>query len=247
MNVNLLGTGSALPDGTRKQSGLLVSDTDNRLLIDAGSGILDAVARTEPGVCGVDTILLTHHHLDHVADLLPILKARWLRGEVETTIVGPQGTDQLLSDLLNVTAFDYLREPLRLEIREITPGEHSINGFTVETARTTHSMDGFAVKINDQFAFSGDTEADEAVARLADGAAVLVHDCSFPDEANMSNHASPTALGRVLTGCDVSRLYLTHLYPQTNGNHQSMREAITQAFDGEIYFADDGTSITITE
>lgn len=245
MKLTFLGTGSAMPTGERAQTGLLLTDNDEQLVIDAGSGTLSSLARTDIGYRGADTILLTHHHVDHVADLLPILKARWLGGKKETTVVGPPGTETLVLELLNVSAFEYLREEIMVSILEINPGEHSVAGFNIRAAETIHSMAGLAYRVNDQFTFSSDTEASATVAELADGTAVLVHDCSFPDDANVANHASPTALGQVLEERDIDQLYLTHLYPHTDGNHQSMRKNIKKSFDGNVSFAHDGLSINI--
>jgi ribonuclease BN (tRNA processing enzyme) len=80
MEVTFLGTGSAMPTGDRAQTGLLVTHDDRRLLVDCGSGVLHRLAATETGYEAVHTVLLTHLHLDHVSDLLPLLKARWLAG-----------------------------------------------------------------------------------------------------------------------------------------------------------------------
>lgn len=246
MKVIFLGTGSAMPTGERAQTGLLLSDNDKQIVIDVGSGTLSSLARTGVGYRGVSTILLTHHHLDHVADLLPILKARWLGDKKETKIVGPPGTEALVSELLNVSAFEYLREAIAVTTLEIESGEHSVAGFDIRAAETSHSMAGLAYRINDQFTFSSDTEASETVAKLADGTAVLVHDCSFPDDASVGNHASPTALGQILEGRDIEQLYLTHLYPHTDGEHQSMRKNITKSFEGDVAFAHDGLSVNIS-
>src|SRR5699024_3188325 len=102
MRVTFLGTGAAMPSGRRSQTGLLVEADEDHLLIDCGSGVLNALARTETGYEGVSTVLLTHHHLDHVSDLLPLMKARWLAGEEHLEVVGPQGTKDLLDGLLDV-------------------------------------------------------------------------------------------------------------------------------------------------
>jgi ribonuclease BN (tRNA processing enzyme) len=224
----------------------LLSDNNKQIVVDAGSGTLSSLARTGVGYRGVSVILLTHHHIDHVADLLPILKARWLGDKKETKIVGPPGTEALVLELLNVSAFEYLREAITVTTIEIESGEHSVGGFDIRAAETKHSMAGLAYRINDRFTFSSDTEASETVAELADGATVLVHDCSFPDDASVANHASPTALGQILEGRDIDQLYLTHLYPHTDDEHQSMRKNITKSFEGDVAFARDGLSVNIS-
>lgn len=250
MRVTFLGTGSAMPTGDRMQTGLLLEADDDTLLVDCGSGVLHSLAETDVGYEGVGTVLLTHHHLDHVSDLLALLKARWLAGEESLTVVGPEGTEALVSGLLDV--HDYLQDRVDLSVREVEPGEFSVAGFDVEAVETIHSMYCLAYRFeraddsddsddsDGAFVFSGDSEETEAIARLADGAAVLAHDCSFPDEVDVSNHANPTALGETLAGCDVETLYLTHLYPHTRGKHSEMIDAVRNNFDGEVHVARDG-------
>ncbi|MFO7833309.1 MAG: MBL fold metallo-hydrolase [Halohasta sp.] len=252
MELTFLGTGSAMPTGDRVQTGLLLTGGERSLLVDCGSGVLHRLANTEPGYEGVSSLLLTHHHLDHVADLLPLLKARWLAGDAHLEIVGPQGTKALVDGLLSV--HDYLDGRVDLRIREVAAGRpFEVAGFTVEAHETRHSMDGLAYRFADDsespvVAFSGDSEATGGLARFADGCRVFVHDCSFPDDVDVDGHPTPTRLGEVLADCAVDRLYLTHLYPHTEGRHEEMRRAIAAAgFDGEIRVARDGLRVDLAQ
>ncbi|MFB6071615.1 MAG: MBL fold metallo-hydrolase [Halobacterium sp.] len=241
MQLTFLGTGSAMPTGDRMQTGLLVEDTDSRLLVDCGSGVLHTLARTDVGYEGVETVLLTHTHVDHVSDLLPLLKARWLAGGESLTVVGPPGTEDLVTGLLDV--HDYLRGRVDLTLREVEPGGFAVSGFDVDAIETRHSMPGHAYRFGDDLAFSGDTEAFEAMGDFADGVSVLVHDCSFPDGVDVSNHPTPTQLGESLAGVDVDDLYLTHLYPHTDGEHDAMRASVAEHFDGDVHVARDGLTV----
>jgi len=248
MRVTFLGTGSAMPTGERNQTGLLLEADDDRLLVDCGSGVLGALADTRAGYESVDTVLLTHHHLDHVSDLLPLLKARWLVGEERLTVVGPAGTESLLDGLLDV--HEYLRGRVDLTVDEIDTEPSTVAGFDVRAAETVHSMDCLAYRFahettDAEFCFSGDSEATEPVAALADGASVVAHDCSFPDEIDVSNHPTPTALGELFAGRDVEEIYLTHLYPHTDGNHREMTDAVRANFDGTVRTARDGLTVEV--
>jgi ribonuclease BN (tRNA processing enzyme) len=243
MRLTFLGTGSAMPTGERMQTGLLVEDGDSRLLVDCGSGVLHTLARTDVGYEGVDTVLLTHHHLDHVSDLLPLLKARWLAGEESLTVVGPTGTKGLVTDLLDV--HDYLQGRVDLTLRDVEVGAFDVAGFGVDAIETRHSMPGLAYRFDDELVFSADTEAFAGMAEFADGCPVLVHDCSFPDGVDVSNHPTPTQLGDSLADVDVDELYLTHLYPHTNGKHREMQDAIEDHFDGHVTVARDGMDVEL--
>jgi len=252
MRLTFLGTGSAMPVPDRVQTGLLLESGDRSLLVDCGSGVLHRLASTEVGYEDVSTVLLTHHHLDHVADLLPLLKARWLAGEEYLEVVGPAGTKSLLDGLLSV--HDYLDDRVDLSVREVGPTDFSVAGFDVSATEMTHSMDCLAYRFSGPDAeedspgdvvFSGDGEAAASLANFADGAAVLAHDCSFPDDVDVSTHPTPSQLGEALAGHDFGRVYLTHLYPHTEGRHEEMLDSIRSRYDGDVRFAHDGLRVEI--
>jgi ribonuclease BN (tRNA processing enzyme) len=246
MHVTFLGTGAAMPLPDRVQTGLLLTAGDRTLLVDCGAGVLHRLSQTDPGYEAVSTVLLTHHHLDHVADLLPLLKARWLAGETHLEVVGPAGTKALLDDLLSV--HDYLRDRVDLRVREVAPDRSfEVAGFAVESFETRHSVPCLAYRFEDAFCFSGDSEAFAGLANFADGCRVLAHDCSFPDTVDVSNHPTPTQLGEALAAADadVGRLYLTHCYPHTEGNHEGMLASVRAAYDGDVRFARDGLRVEV--
>jgi ribonuclease BN (tRNA processing enzyme) len=256
MRLTFLGTGSAMPTGERFQTGLLLETADSTLMVDCGSGALHGLARTQTGYEGVDTLLLTHHHLDHVSDVMALMKARWLAGEETLTIYGPEGTETLVSDMLDT--HEYMQDRLDLTVEDIGPTSaadpHEIAGFDVAAMETRHSMDCLAYRFESPdeagpITFSGDSEAFNQLVDFADGSAVFVHDCSFPDEVDVSNHPTPKTLGRTLADAEASvgRVYLTHLYPHTDGKHEEMLESVGSHYDGDVRFARDGLTIDVSE
>jgi ribonuclease BN (tRNA processing enzyme) len=246
MRVTLLGTGTALPTGDRYQSGALVESADQsrRVLVDCGCGVLHRLAETDVGYEAVDGVLLTHTHLDHVADIPSLVKARVLSGITEMEIVGPSGTGETLEHLL---AVDDIRERADLTVREVEPGRiDDLAGFEIRACEADHSVptlgyrfDGDGTDDTGGVTFSGDTSATESVADLADGSAVLVHDCAHPDGEGGGNHATPSELAGMLAGRDVDTVYLTHLYPDTRGKEGAMSATVEGRFDGEVKVAND--------
>jgi ribonuclease BN (tRNA processing enzyme) len=276
MRVTFLGTGSAMPQPERVQTGLLLeaaAGDERPLLVDCGAGVLHRLSQTDPGYEAVSTVLLTHHHLDHVADLLPLLKARWLAGAEHLQVVGPAGTKELLDDMLAV--HDYLDGRIDLSVREIHPDERiELAGLAVESYQTRHSVDCLAYRFEPldgenpvagdetsggaettpaaeppvepgAFVFSGDSEAFPGLASFADGARVLAHDCSFPDGIDVDGHPTPSQLGAALAEADIDRVYLTHQYPHTDGEHDEMVAAVEDQFDGDVRVARDGLRFSV--
>ena len=276
MRVTFLGTGSAMPQPERVQTGLLLeaaAGDERPLLVDCGAGVLHRLSQTDPGYEAVSTVLLTHHHLDHVADLLPLLKARWLAGAEHLQVVGPAGTKELFDDMLAV--HDYLDGRIDLSVREIHPDERiELAGLAVESYQTRHSVDCLAYRFEPldsenpvagdetsggtettpaaeppvepgAFVFSGDSEAFPGLASFADGARVLAHDCSFPDGIDVDGHPTPSQLGAALAEADIGRVYLTHQYPHTDGEHDEMVAAVEDQFDGDVRVARDGLRFSV--
>lgn len=253
MKVTFLGTGSAMPTGERFQTGLLFERGHDSLVVDCGSGTIHSLADTAVGYENADTVLLSHHHLDHVSDLMPLLKARWLSGKTEQTIAGPEGTEQLVEGLLDV--HDYMRDRIDITYREVEPDtQFELAGFEISTLETRHSMHCLAYRIGHadstgpEVVFSGDSEAFEELVEFADGVPVLVHDCSFPDDVDVSNHPTPSSLGQTLASADaeLGRVYLTHLYPHTEGRHEEMLDSLASHYDGDVRFASDGMRIDVS-
>jgi ribonuclease BN (tRNA processing enzyme) len=245
MRVTFLGTGSAMASADRAQTGVLLRDAGDTLLVDCGAGVLQRLQESGVGYEAVDTVLLTHHHLDHVSDLLPLLKARWLAGEEHLTVVGPPGTEALVEGLLDV--HDYLQGRVGLTLRDEAVGEFTAGGFDVEAMETRHSMRCHAYRFGDLFCVSGDSEAFPELAAFADGCEALAHDCSFPDGIDVSNHPTPGQLGRALAGVDVDSVYLTHLYPHTDGEHDEMVASVQDQYEGDVTVAADLTTVTVGE
>lgn len=241
-----------MPTGQRYQSGLLLDAGANSLLIDCGSGVLQRLAETETGYESLDSVLLTHQHLDHVSDLLPLLKARWLADAEPLSIVGPRGTTSLLEDLIAVHS--YLDGELDFAVRDVGATAFEVPGFEVEAIETRHSMHclGYRLRPSETPArrgatltVSGDTEAFPELIEFAEGSDALVHECAFPDDVSVSNHTTPSDLGEVLAGHDVGAVYLTHLYPHTDGHRQEMRATVSEYYAGPVAVARDGSSIAI--
>lgn len=235
MRVTLLGTGAAMPTGSRMQAGYLIERPDRSLLVDCGSGVLHRLARTDPGYAGVDAVLLTHHHLDHVADLCPLLKARWLADAPQLPVFGPPGTEALVAGLLDV--HDYLAPEVSVRVADIGMETREVDGWSLRLMETRHSMQCFAYRISSDGAevtLSGDSEAMPELAAFADGSDLLIHDCSFPDEVDVSNHPTPSQLGQALAGTEIDRVVLTHLYPHTIGRFDELRASVAEAFDGRV-------------
>jgi len=191
------------------------------LLFDCGAGTLLRLEQAGFSPLEIDAAVLSHLHLDHVSDLLALSKARWLMGECEIKIFGPEGTEDWFSKCQGI--YPYLEE-LDASFHEILPGdEFSAKGFKITAAEAVHSVTalGYRVEMGSKSAvYSGDTEPVSTIADISEGADLLIHECSFPEPFVVTNHTTPRKLGETIH--DVDRVVLTHLYPDTIGHEEEM-------------------------
>lgn len=248
MKITVLGSGGPIPEGDRAQSGLLVERASESLLVDCGSGVLLRLGELGLDLRKLEHILLTHCHLDHLSDLLPLLKARWLLGATKTTVCGPVGTRGLLSRLLAL--FPYLEEAITLDIVELGSGEEiKLAGISIETAEVVHFVPALAYKLDGKVVISGDTEPSPRIGEFAEGCELLFHECSLPDELALATpgHSSPSKLGEALAGRAIKALILVHLYPQASSKADIniLVKRIQSNFSGEVRVAKDLESFVI--
>lgn len=243
MRVTFLGTGCAIPS-ERVQSGILLEDYE--LLFDCGVGVMHNLNRSSVRIDDIGDVVLTHAHLDHVNDLMALLKADWLLGRESISVWGPPGTAETVNGLLD--AYEYLKEKTDVEIEEFEPGDSlKVAGRSIETFPTEHSVPSTAYRVDDAFVYSGDTEPVDGIAEFAEGCDVLVHECAFPDGMDMSNHTHPSELAEVLEGYSFDHVFLTHLYPQTRGKEGEMEETIAEGVDGDVRVAQDMMTVKIDD
>jgi len=222
IEVTLLGTGVGIPHSGRAQAGLVVKATEP-LLFDCGAGALLRLAEAGFSPIEIDVALLTHLHLDHVSDLLALAKARWLLGENGMEVFGPEGTQEWFETVQGL--YPYLEE-LDVSFTTVRPGdEFSLKGLKIRAGEAVHSIPARGYRIESKtktVVYSGDTEPTESIRRLAGGADLLIHECSFPEPFVVTNHSTPKRLGETFRGAGVKRIVLTHLYPQTIGCEDEM-------------------------
>lgn len=220
LKVTLLGTGVGIPQPGRSQSALLIEDKE-KLLFDCGAGTLLRLTEAGASMRDIDAVVLTHLHLDHVSDLLALANARYLQELPSLSIYGPEGTEQYFRAIHS--AYPYL-EKMEVSVQELKAGDTlRLKGFEISSAEAVHSVTALGYRIESGskvVAYSGDTEPSPRIEALADGADLLIHECSFPEPFEVTNHTTPKKLGDTIR--NVRRIILTHLYPEAQGHETEM-------------------------
>ncbi len=245
MEIIIIGSGTGVPSLRRGAPGTVIRTGNRTLLLDSGSGTLRRLLEAGIECKEVDYLLYSHFHPDHTADLVPFLFASNYGSDgVRTrdlTIIGPVGMADFYDKLKEVYGQWIVPRGYSLSIQEISSeevswGDFSIRGFPL--AHTEHSV-GFRVTAErgKVVAYSGDTDYCSNLVALARDAAVLIVECSFPDDRKVEGHLTPSLAGRVAREAGCAKVVLTHLYPPCDG--ADIVGAVRREFAGDVVLGED--------
>lgn len=269
LSVVVLGSGGPAAAGRASSGYVVLVDGVARLLVDAGSGIFARLGEAKLDPANLDSVFLTHLHVDHAAELPSVFKARAMvsQGPIHFSVYGPSGYGvypstsrfvRLLSDAGG--AFAYQRSfqttetisvldlpiDLNAPMREV----HAQDDVFVREIATRHGdCPANAYRITSRGAsvvFSGDFDPSSLpnLTRLALGADLLVCTCDVLDPPGSSAglyalHTPPRQIGELATNAGVRVLLLSHLSPPVARAQDQVRASISRVYEGQIRFATD--------
>lgn len=189
LEVTIVGSGSPIPTTQRGGTALAITLNEETLLVDCGPGTVEGLLenRIHPG--RIESLFLTHHHMDHNAGFFHFAIGSWLLGREALRVYGPSGTGRLVDGLGRLYAEDFThREELGRSLEPVTAietrriGDESVirgNDWSVTARRVDHSIETYGYRIDTPqgvVVFSADTAKSRVVEELAAGADVLIHD-----------------------------------------------------------------------
>ena len=91
--------------------------------------------------------------------------------------------------------------------------------------------------------YTGDTVYSQSVVELARGANTLLIECSFPDEAPVPGHLTPSGVASIASEAGVHRVILTHIYPAAD--ELNLLAEVGRGYAGEVIVAEDGLEFEV--
>jgi ribonuclease BN (tRNA processing enzyme) len=208
--ITLGTTAGPIATPTRSQPANLLRWRDQNILIDAGDGTAEQLAKAGVPLASIRTIFVSHHHFDHIGGLFAILGMRY-QTMVATplTVYGPPGTRRLVEGLFAAmqpmaeVGSGFAGAPRRpveagIQVEEIAHGATvTLGDIRVTAARNSHysypetspeaqhfQSLSYRFDLPDRsIVYTGDTGPSAAVERLAQGADLLVSEVIDPDAA----------------------------------------------------------------
>jgi ribonuclease BN (tRNA processing enzyme) len=256
MKLTVVGSADAVNAGGRANSCYLVESRGApKLMVDFGPTALLALRRTGTAPGELGGIVFTHLHGDHTGGFPLLCIDRMFGGAVtpELRVLGPQLTEQTLWAVFRA-AYGELQTELsgrvRLGIEEFRPGDarefagYRIRAFAADHMAPPHQA--LCLRVTDaegrSIAFSGDTRICPGLLAAADGADLLVGDCSRLAPP-AGPHATWQEWQQTLPSLRARALLMTHL-------GADVRERTATLLDGlalpiPVSFADDGMIIEV--
>jgi len=275
LEVVVLGSGGPRAFGRGGSSFIVEVEGEPRILVDAGPGAFLRIGELDLDVGKVDTILLTHLHIDHSGDLAAFFNERALTsdGPIAYHIFGPDGaglfpkTSRFVDLLVGSDgAFAYQKTfgaresfvvhdlPIRLDSASSKIVDD--NGLVVEEIATHHDdCPSVAYRISYKgvvVVFSGDMDASALpnLVQLARNANLLIFNCAVLDPPDSPSqlyalHTPPKNIGQAARDSSAKSLLLSHLAPDVLGQEAAVRKSIRTSFTGPIQFATDKLRVPV--
>ena len=275
----LLGTGAGpVPGRSRRMSSNVILSDGAAYLVDCGLGVTDQFACTGIPFEQVRAIFITHHHPDHNVEYGAFLVIGWVQGlPIAVRAFGPPPLNQMTEDILRAykTTIDFWAEDFKMKpLESVKVQEVSAAGAVMQDDRVRVSAAivahppvtpalAYRFDFKDRsIAFSGDTAPSEAVAQIAKGADVLVHEAMYvpateqfaKDQISQgrpikldnfmahmkADHTPVETVGRIAQEAGVKTLVLSHLTPAIDSlDDDTWRAPAAKYFKGEIIVGKD--------
>ena len=265
-SVRILGNRGGVPTPRGACSGYLVETPDARLLLDCGPGVAGRFESTDDSTA-LDAILVSHLHMDHCYDLLPLgyirygyatMQARAGRQVTPVPLLLPEGGKELLEGLHawfpvpTVPGLDNMFEEIFTARAYTMGGQVRLGRTTVTTVEMEHALPcaGFRIEAAGRvLAYTGDTGPTPALDDLAHDADVLLCETSFLEPDHLDHgHLSARQAGEAAAQAGVHHLVLTHFMGPPLGpveDLERLRAEAAAAYDGPITLAAPGMRVDL--
>jgi ribonuclease BN (tRNA processing enzyme) len=235
MKITLLGTNGWYDTETGNTTCVLVQASHYDIIFDAGYGF----TKIDQYPIGHHPayLFLSHFHLDHLIGLHTLPKFHFDQG---LTILGQTGTTQVLLGLLDSPySIPLSRHHFPVQITDLPEGKADLP-FGLTNLPLIHSGPciGYRLEIDGHvIAYCTDTGYCENAIRLAEGADLLITECSQAPGSKANTdwpHLSPAIAAQIASEAHVHQLALIHFDPT---NYPTLADRAAAQAEARMGFA----------
>lgn len=189
MKVTMIGTGAIY---TKYNSACTL--VNNNLIVDMPNGTLKQLLKMNLKPENIDTILITHMHGDHTADIPFFLKYvfPFKNQNNEITIVGPKGIKSKVIKLFEAYNFEDEKEiekSMNIKYIEISQNNiemYNVNQYKIKPILVSHGKEkpAYGYIINKTLGLTGDSGFCEGVEEIVKNSAITIADTSLIEGDN---------------------------------------------------------------
>ncbi|MBI4771920.1 MAG: MBL fold metallo-hydrolase [Chloroflexi bacterium] len=240
----VLGSSCAVPDETHENTHLALFGRQGLIMIDCAGQPVIRLRRAGIALEGVQDLILTHFHPDHVYGVPMLIMESWLRGRKSPLRL--YGVPHCMSRMESLMQAYHWNEwpnlfPVSFHSVEEREGALVLDNadFRISAAPVKHFIPTIGLRIEDKetgrvLAYSCDTEPCPAVVKLAADADLLIHEAT----GHGAGHASAAEAGEMASEAWAKRLALIHYVTNGADTSRLVPEA-QQTFDGPVTLAED--------
>lgn len=251
----VLGSCGAWPEAGRACSGYVLEHDGFRVVLDLGYATLPRLLSLLGSAVadGIDAVVVTHRHPDHMVDLHGLFRARWFgrRGAPALPLYAADGVlDQVVS--LEEGDVDAVREVF--DWHPLPASDYRVGPFQLTSIALPHYVPNAGVRLSSPdltVAYTGDTGPDPALADLgrdADLYIVQATDGHHQLEVTVAPaeqllHLTARTAGEAAAQAGAHQLLLTHFWP--GSDREASRATAEEVFPGTVLLADEGLEIQL--
>jgi ribonuclease BN (tRNA processing enzyme) len=254
MKLEVLGSGTSVPHAQRCSPAFWLETVNGSVLLDVSADAPHQMARQGLDWPNVDSIWVSHFHLDHMAGLFPLLFS--LKHAPQTQmrrkvlrIFGGQGMRERVTALDSAGNYGLFEQNFVIDFEEIEPGGNFeiVPDVQATTFATPHTKESMALRLLEQgaksFVYTSDTGFSDDLVNFAAGVDLLLLECSFRRDKPVQTHLELSEAMRLATACAPRKLVLTHLYPEWD--QVDLVAEAKRFYAGETVEATDGLILEI--
>ncbi len=215
MKLTCIGKYGPYPKAGESCSCYLLAHNGKNIVLDMGCGSLSKLQEILP-VRGIDALVLSHLHADHMGDALTLRyaldvdkKMGWRAEPLPVYLPGEPLAEAGLLAAHGMMDVRFLADGMRVRL------------FDLEAvfAMMPHPVPSFAMSFEadgKKFVYSGDTQDNTHIISFASGADLFVMEAALlsRDKMPMSAHVDAKDAGRIAQAARVSRMLVTHQFPE---------------------------------